>query len=188
MEVELTTDGVRIRTFRAEDIPHLYEAVRESLPELMPWTLWAHPDYSLDDSKGWVMARATVWEAGTEYTFAIFDEQGERFMGVVGLNLVESAHRKANLGYWVRSSSTGRGVATTATRLAARYGIEQLNFQRLEIVASTKNLASQRVAEKAGAQREGVLRKGLNYHGTPHDAAVYSLVAEDLGRENLRES
>ena len=86
----------------------------------------------------------------------------------------------ANLGYWVRTSAARRGVATNATRAVARYGFEELGLQRIEIVAAVRNLPSQRVAEKAGAVREGVLRKRLLIRGEAHDAVLFSLVAEDL--------
>jgi len=47
-------------------------------------------------------------------------------------------------------------------------------------LAATGNHASQRVAEKAGAVREGVLRKRLLVKGQTQDAVLYSLVAEDF--------
>jgi RimJ/RimL family protein N-acetyltransferase len=62
----------------------------------------------------------------------------------------------------------------------AGFGFRQLGLQRIEIVVATGNHASQRVAEKAGALREGVLRKRLLIHGAAHDAVLYSLVAEDM--------
>jgi RimJ/RimL family protein N-acetyltransferase len=86
----------------------------------------------------------------------------------------------ANLGYWVRTSATGHGVATTATRLAARFGFEELGMQRIEIVAALDNIPSQRVAEKSGAKREGVLRRRLLIRGESLDAVLFSLVPEDL--------
>jgi RimJ/RimL family protein N-acetyltransferase len=85
----------------------------------------------------------------------------------------------ANLGYWVRSSCTGRGVATAATQLIAQFGFEVLTLQRLEILTEVDNKASQRVAEKAGALREGILRKRLVIQGNSVDAVVYSLIAPD---------
>ena len=180
MEIELTDGGVGIRRFRADDTRPLYEAVRESLPELLPWMPWVHPDYSFEESESWVQARGRVWDEGTDYACAVFEPPTGRLLGVVGLNKVDRIHTTANLGYWVRSSSTRRGVATAAARLMARFGLGRLGFQRLEIVAAVDNRPSQRVAEKAGAKREGVMRKGLLYHGVPHDAVLYSLVAEDL--------
>ncbi|HEX8891487.1 MAG TPA: GNAT family protein, partial [Pyrinomonadaceae bacterium] len=69
----------------------------------------------------------------------------------------------------------------SATRLAARFALEELKLQRVEILAATGNHASQRVAEKAGATREGVLRKRLLVKGQAQDAVLYSLVSEDFG-------
>ncbi|HYE66449.1 MAG TPA: GNAT family protein, partial [Pyrinomonadaceae bacterium] len=60
------------------------------------------------------------------------------------------------------------------------FGLEELGLQRIEIVVAVDNWASQRVAEKVGATREGILRKRLLIHGRPQDALMYSLVAEDL--------
>ena len=76
------------------------------------------------------------------------------------MNFVNRVHQMANLGYWVRSTETGHGVASRAARMVARFGIEKLKFQRLEILAATGNLPSQRVAEKAGAVKEAVLHIG----------------------------
>ncbi|PYS40243.1 MAG: N-acetyltransferase, partial [Acidobacteria bacterium] len=114
------------------------------------------------------------------YSFGIFDKDSGRFLGGVGLNFFNRVHQMANLGYWVRTSAVGRGVATRATRLVARLGFAQLGLQRIEIIAAVDNLASQRVAEKAGAVREGLARKRLLVRGEPQDAFVFSLLPEDL--------
>jgi RimJ/RimL family protein N-acetyltransferase len=55
-----------------------------------------------------------------------------------------------------------------------------LKLIRIEIVAAVGNLASQRVAEKAGAVREGVMRKALLVRDTAHDAVLTSLIEEDM--------
>ena len=84
-------------------------------------------------------------------------------------------------GYWVRSSSTRQGIATAAARLAARWGFEQWNFNRIEIIMAVGNLASRKVAEKAGARLEGTMRNRLSLHGRPHDAYLFSIIPGDLG-------
>jgi RimJ/RimL family protein N-acetyltransferase len=71
-------------------------------------------------------------------------------------------------------------VASKASRLGARFGFEELGLHRLEILAAISNVASQRVAEKIGAVREGILRKRLLIRGESHDAVMFSLVEEDL--------
>src|SRR5262249_1277508 len=115
------------------------------------------------------------------YSFGIFDHDQGGLLGGVGLNFIKRVHQMANLGYWVRTSATGRGVATQAVQLAARFGFEQLGLHRIEIVTAVGNVASQRVAEKAGAVRAGVARKRLLIRGASEDAVLFSLIPSDLG-------
>lgn len=180
MKTELSDGTITIKPYSTEDADALYEAVRESLAELQPWMPWAHPDYSLEESRAWLAARTEMSDAVTEYSFQIRDARTGGYLGGVGLNKIDKLHRAANLGYWIRTSATGLGVATRAARLIARFGFEQLKLVRIEIVAAVENHASQRVAEKAGAVREAVMRKALLLHGVAHDAVLNSLVEEDI--------
>jgi ribosomal-protein-serine acetyltransferase len=180
MTVELTDGGLLVRPYRADDIPALYEAARESIPELSPWMPWCHANYSIEETTSFILSRPECWEKDAEYGFGVFNHADGRFLGGVGMNFINRIHQMANLGYWVRTTETGRGVASRATRLVSRFGFEKLGFQRIEILAATGNVPSQRVAEKAGAVKEAVLRQRLRLHGTPVDAVVYSLVAGDL--------
>lgn len=179
MKMELTDGVISLRPYTVDDAEDLYEAVRESIPELEPWMPWCHQDYSIEETREWLCKRDEAQENGTDYGFRIADARTDRFLGGVGLSQINS-HRAANLGYWIRTSAAGRGVATRATLLLARFGFEELKFVRIEIVAAVGNHASQRVAEKAGAVREGIKRKGILIRGVAHDAVLTSLVAEDL--------
>ncbi len=183
MKTELTDGVIRLRHYRIEDTEELYEAVRESIPELQPWMPWCNPDYSIQESRDWLALREDARAKGSEFDFRISDASTDRYLGGVGLNRIDAMHRRANLGYWIRTSATGRGVATRATRLVARFAFEELSLIRVEIVAAVGNLASQRVAEKAGAVREGVMRKGLLIRNTPHNAVLTSLIAEDIEKQ-----
>jgi len=164
-----------IRPYQPSDAKQVYEAVRESLADLLPWMPWCHPEYSLEEARQWVGAQEQLVERGAAYEFAILDERGG-YLGGCGVNQVVHAHRFANLGYWVRSSATGRGTAAAAARLVADYAFRQTALVRLEIVCAVDNLRSQRAAEKTGAVREGLLRGRLVLHGTPRDAVMYSIV------------
>ena len=80
----------------------------------------------------------------------------------------------------MRTSAAGRGVATAAAQLLIPFGFDTLGLQRIEIVAAVDNLGSQRVAQKLGAVREGVLRHSLFLNGSPRDAILYSILPSDL--------
>lgn len=179
--MELTDGQILIRPYRAEDTGAMYEAVRESIPEVSRWMGWCHPDYSIAETSEFILAREAAWKNDEVYAFGVFEAGTNFYLGGVGLNFVNRVHQCANLGYWVRTSRAGRGVASRAARLASRFGFETCGFQRIEILAAVGNLPSQRAAEKAGAVREGILRKRLLIGDEAQDAVLYSFVAEDLG-------
>lgn len=166
-----------IRAYQSEDAQALWDAARESIGEVYHWLAWCHPQYSLAEAEKWIDSRASLAALGREYTFAIVDTDG-RFLGGCGLNQINRIHRLGNLGYWIRTSATRRGVATEAVRQLATFAFAKTDLVRLEIVCALGNDASQRVAERAGAVREGVLRRRLLLHGQPVDAVMYSLVRE----------
>ncbi|MFC2069614.1 GNAT family N-acetyltransferase [Chloroflexota bacterium] len=182
-KIELTNGSVLLRPYRRSDTDLLHEAVRESVTEISPWMPWCHADYSAAEAGEWVKSRAEVWEKGTEYDFTIIDTLDGSFLGGCGLNHVNQFAQSpgiANLGYWVRTGKTKRGVATTATKLLAEFGFKELHLQRIELVIAIANKASQRVAEKAGATREGILSNRLLLDGKISDAVLFSLIPQDV--------
>jgi ribosomal-protein-serine acetyltransferase len=164
-----------LRSYAPSDAEGLYEAARESVGDVFPWLPWCHPQYSRAEAEEWIRSRAQLAAEGREYTFAIVGPDGA-YLGGCGLNQINDLHRFANIGYWVRSSATGRGVATEAVRQIASFAFRETDLVRLEVVCAVGNVRSQRVAERAGAVREGVLRHRLILHGEPVDAVMYSFV------------
>lgn len=87
---------------------------------------------------------------------------------------------RAELGYVVASDYWGKGVATRAVELAASAVFaEWEHLERLEAVVGVENTASQRVLEKAGFEREGVLRKYYLLKGRAIDAFIFSRLSNE---------
>ena len=126
------------------------------------------------------MAMEDDWDREEAFTFAILDASSNVFLGTVGLNRINKLEKTANLHYWVRAGQTGRGIATRAAMLAARFGLTEKGFQRIGIIVPEGNWPSERVAERLGAQREGVMRNACRLHDRPVNATVYSLIPADL--------
>jgi ribosomal-protein-serine acetyltransferase len=160
-----------------DDAPALATAVRESVHDLAPWMGWVTPDFDEDQARSWIEG---VEGAGADHAGAAFliVDSTNRVLGACGINQVNLANRFANLGYWVRSSDSGRGIAGTAVRRLAEWVFAHTELQRLELVVAIGNTRSERVAEKAGGLREGVLRSRLLVHGVFHDATMYSIVRD----------
>src|ERR1700681_2078274 len=163
MRTELSDDAVRIRRYCAEDISLLFEAARESINEMFTWMPWCHQNYSLEESAAFVLSREAAWNQKAEFDFAILDVKTNRLLGGVSLNQFNREHDFANLGYWVRSSSTGSGVATAAALLAARIGFEDLGLQRIEIVAAIETWRARRSRKKRKQEEKAFCETGFWY-------------------------
>jgi len=174
--IELTGDGLLLRSYRAEDSRALAAAVRESVESVGAWLPWCHADYGDAEADTWIAHCAEGWRSGEHYAFAAFDAATAQFVGSAGLNQRNRPHNFMNLGYWIRASQQGNGIAVRAARLVAAFGLEQVGLTRIEIVAALNNRPSRRVAEKSGAALEAVARNRLIDRGKPIDAAVYALV------------
>lgn len=172
----LQANGIRIARYQHVDAADLLAAVRESLIGVSRWLPWCHPDYGERDALEWIEHCDVSWRNGDEFAFAVRDLDTHEFLGGVGLNQRNRQHNLANLGYWIRQSRQGAGIAVEAARLAAAFGFQRLGLSRIEILTQLDNMPSRRVAEKLGASFEGVARNRLMLRDTPVDAAVYSLL------------
>ena len=166
---------ITLRFPEPHDIEPLFAAVRESLSALHPWAPWCPLTYGLCDAARWVEQQPASREAGTAFEFVVLDGDG-RILGCCGINQIHTGFRLGNLGYWVRTSATLRGVASSAARQVADWAVQNTALHRLELLVAVGNRASQAVAIKAGATLEGRLRCRFLVHGQFQDAFVYSII------------
>lgn len=127
--------AVSIRLYELPDVPEMAAAARESFVDVSPWMAWCHSSYSEADAAAWIQATLEGHQSGASYDFAIIDETG-RYAGGCGINTINEASGVANLGYWVRSSAAGRGIAPAAVRQLIPWVFLNTQLHRLEIVAA----------------------------------------------------
>jgi ribosomal-protein-alanine N-acetyltransferase len=119
------------------------------------------------------------WDDGSGTTFSICDASDE-CVGHVFVNLSEP--RRGSVGYWLLPEARGKGLASRAGRLVSRWALHELGLARLALLTEPSNRASQRVAERSGFQREGVLRSYAEIDGRRVDYVIFSLLPSDLER------
>jgi RimJ/RimL family protein N-acetyltransferase len=164
----LEDDAILLRAYTEDDVPALVAALNDR--EISRWTRIPFP-YTKEDAREFL--RST-----TETAFAVTNKRTGELLGGIGLRL--PAEGIGEVGYWVKRDARGRGVATRALLLLSRWALEEQGLARLQLTAEPGNVASQRVAEKAGYVREGLLRRFLNIGGERRDAVMYSLFPGDL--------
>ncbi|HLO17278.1 MAG TPA: GNAT family protein [Anaerolineales bacterium] len=177
--IQLVDEDILLRPFRFTDAAQLYLAVHESLKELKPWMAWATDQYTEITAREYITIARARWDEHTFYAFAITSE--DQILGACTLSSIHSIYHFCNLGYWVRTSFHGQGIAGRAARLVARFAFENLGLIRVEIVIGVGNQASIRVAEKMGAHDEGTLLNRMVIGRSIYDAKMYSLLPSDFG-------
>lgn len=172
----LHADGLLLRPFEDADAAAFAAAVRESAEGMRRWMPWSSVDYSVAQALQWFQACRDGWAAGTACEYGVFDRDSAAFVGGAGLNKIQTDPRFCNLGYWVRQACRGQGVAPRVVQALAVQAFGPLGLHRVEIVVAVGNLASERVAVKSGALREGVARNRLVIDDRPAAAHMFSLV------------
>jgi ribosomal-protein-alanine N-acetyltransferase len=147
-------------------------------PEISRNTLTVPFPYTEADADAWLQ-RCEEQSRIPEERFAVREPGGE-LIGVIGLvgTLAEDGHR-AEFGYWLAKPYRGRGLMPRAIRVFAAHVFRELGLHRLYATSFVPNLASQRALEKAGFQREGLLRQHHRKDGVYLDAVLYALLADD---------
>jgi RimJ/RimL family protein N-acetyltransferase len=134
------------------DLDELVDAVNASLDELRPWMPWAQVPATNESIKGFLNQADVGWETGTEFAFAIRGRRGrkpEALLGFCGLHDRIGAGG-LEIGYWVRSDCTGRGMATTAAALLTSAALGLDGVTRVEIHCDAANVRSAAIPPKLG--------------------------------------
>ncbi len=168
--MELHVDDLRLRPPTEADVRAVTEACQDD--DLSRFIPFFPSPYQEQDARAWIDSRK---QDETGRSFIIEDDAGA-LLGAIEIRLGSTG----SIGYWVAKEARGRGVATQATKLLAEWAIREAGVERLELTTDPENLASQRVAEKAGFIREGTLRAHISFPEGRRDSVMFSLVATDL--------
>ena len=123
-------------------------------------------------------ALGTIARRGQALPFAIILEG--RLVGQLTVgNVVRGALRSGSLGYWIDRGVAGRGMASLAVALVCDHAFGPAGLHRLQADIRPENLPSQRLVERLGFRREGLLRRYLDIDGDWRDHLSYALLAED---------
>ena len=113
---------------------------------------------------------------------AIEAEDGSAYLGEIVLFLRAAEAAESGIGeiaYVVAPAARGRGIATSVVRLLSEWAFVELGLERLQLSIHPANVASRRVAEKAGYQYEGTLRATKVIRGSRVDSMMFSLLPGD---------
>jgi ribosomal-protein-serine acetyltransferase len=178
-----TTPRLTLRPFTRRDADPLVEAVRASLPDLSRWLPWPHPRYGRSDALRFIRDSGAAWEDGRAHDFALHTHaDAVTHLGNISVWPTSRREQAGEVGYWVRSDRTGQGIATEAAARVVEVAFDEMSLHRVVLRVAVGNRASERVAEKLGFLREGLLRKEVLVAGAWLDHSLWGMLDEDFRR------
>ena len=163
---------VTLRSFRSGDAPMIQEASED---DLIPTITSVPTDNSEEAALAFIERQHERLHTRTGYSFAIADEN-DVAVGQIGLWLEHENHGRASVGYWIRPSARKRGYAADAIVAVVDWARTLGQLHRLELYVEPWNEGSWRAAERAGFEREGLLRSWRPLGGVHRDMFMYSLI------------
>ena len=172
----IDVDGVdlRLRPWRRTDADAVIAAFDD--PDIQRWHTRRMD--SVEEAHEWIDSWPERWHAETDAGWAIADAQSDEALGQIGLRTIRLGIGEAQISYWMRPDSRGRGYATAACRALSDWTFSALQMHRLVILHSTRNASSCVVTEKAGYPLEATLRDYLLHQDGWHDTHVHTRLAE----------
>jgi ribosomal-protein-alanine N-acetyltransferase len=162
--------AVVLREFVDEDVAVGLEL---STDPYVPLVSTLPPQATEDQARDWVERNRERWATGRGFSFAIADAGSGRGLGQIGLWLDELHHGRASAGYFVAPSARGRGLAADALIALTTFAWTIPGLRRMQLFIEPWNTASLRTAERAGYEREGLLRGYLEIGGRRRDMVVW---------------
>jgi RimJ/RimL family protein N-acetyltransferase len=174
----IETPRLVLRCPEVADVRAVHEGLLESLDALRPWMPWAAGEpVSLDDRIRVIQGMRAGFDRGEDFAFMAYDAATGGFVGGMGLH-PRVGPGGLELGYWIRRTAQGRGLAGEGAGALLRAAFEHMNADRVEIRIEPSNTASQRVVAKLGIPREVTLLRRFPRDGKLRDVDVYTLYAD----------
>jgi diamine N-acetyltransferase len=163
---------IKIRRFQKEDIPYKVRWINNSKNNK-----YLHYDLPLREDKT-LLWFDSIKDSGdrADYTITLNDEP----VGIIGLINIDSKNRKAE--YYITLGGVeyrGKGIATIASKLLINEAFNTYNLNKIYLYTEVENISAQKLFERIGFVKEGLLREDIIYNGGKVDRFVYGLLADE---------
>jgi RimJ/RimL family protein N-acetyltransferase len=177
---QIETERLILRCPRPGDGLLVNEALRESWADLQQWMNWAQGEPPpVEHSEELQVRSRQEYLERTAFHFSLFLKETGQFVGKPSLLRLDWSVPRGEIGYWIRSSLTGRGLMTEAASAISTFAFETLGFVRVEIRCDPENVRSAAIAERLGYVCEGRLRcDSRNPAGELRDTLIYARIRE----------
>jgi len=170
----LETPRLLLRLPVWEDSATIFQKYAQD-PQITKYLIW-RPHETVQVTREFIRCCMQCWQDGTAFPWVVVRQRDQELVGMLELRI--DAFR-ADLGYVIARDYWGHGYATEITKSVIAWALRQEQIYRVWATCDIENIASARVLEKSGMQREGILRRYIihsNISDEPRDSYCYAVV------------
>jgi len=160
---------------QANALFELVDANREHLREFLGWL---DLNNSSEDSLDFIKSEVDKRIRSEALTLTI--HVNHELKGLLALNTIDHLNHNASIGYWISKDAQGQGIMTKSVKKLIELSFEKLRLHRLEVRCAVHNNKSQKISERLGFQKEGVLKEAISHYGHYFDAYIYALLWDNF--------
>jgi ribosomal-protein-alanine N-acetyltransferase len=170
-----------LRLPRYSDYPQWYRLRSDSRAFLQPWEpVWNSDELSQSAFRARVVRNEQEYESGQAVPLLIFDAAAETLLGGITVGYIRrGAAQACMVGYWIGERFARQGHMSAALHLTVHHIFHELSLHRIEAACIPHNHKSLTLLEKAGFEREGILKDYLKINGVWQDHVMLSLIKDD---------
>ena len=172
VQPEIHAEGLTLRPWQPEDHSVVFAAYAD--PAIQRWHARTMTE---EEAREYVGKWGPRWLAETGAGWAVVD--GDKIAGQISFFALDLKEGRAEVSYWVLPAARGRKTAVRALRALTEWAFGELGLHRIEVMHSTANEPSCRVATAAGYPLEGTKRSEAKHADGWHDMHLHALVAGD---------
>ena len=179
----IETERLRLQTLTPRHNGVVLTYYERNMEFFRPWLPAYGVDFFSEKFHGiWLMRDAERMKAGKQLKLFIFERADKKQTRIIGdisfSNIIMGVLRSCSVGYKMDRQENGKGYMTEALAHGIQYMFEERELHRVEANIMPRNIASQRVVEKLGFEREGLSRSFLKINGVWEDHLRFALINE----------
>jgi [ribosomal protein S5]-alanine N-acetyltransferase len=168
------TSRLLLRLPTLNDAQAIFEKYAQD-PLVTKYLSW-RPHKNVSTTVNFLKRCMQCWEDETAFPWVIVRKDDQALLGMIEMRINQF---RADFGYGIARQYWGNGFTTEAVKAIVEWALAQKEIYRVWAVCDVENAASARVLEKAGLQREGLLRRFILHPAVsnePRDCYCYSIV------------
>lgn len=177
-------NNLSIQMLREENAEELFSVVDANRQRLREWLPWLDANTKVEHTLEFIQSTLKQHSRDEGFVCAIFFKG--RVSGVVGYHPIKKANKSVDIGYWLSSEATGKGIMTKCCRALIDYAFSELDLNRVSIPAAVGNARSRAIPERLGFMQEGIIHDAEWLYDHYVDNVLYAMLKRDWNGEQVQ--